>query len=241
MSLWRRRKPEAQIRWGADHNQMLDVYVPANDPRGVVAMIHGGFWRAMYGREGLGEHCKMFAADGYVAGNLAYRRVGETGGGWPGTCTDVVGGLQALMDAHGPLTAVIGHSAGGHLALWASKELTPRPKLVVSVAGCNDLGRAQHINAGNGAVDDFLGGPDRPAELVAADPMRRVPLGTKTLLVVPEDDGVVSQTLSESYLTTASTAGDDVTLQRVTGDHFSILDVGSPLWSTVTAAVNASA
>ncbi len=239
MSLWRRGKA-AQIRWGTDHNQLLDLYVPAGEPRGVVALIHGGFWRAMYGREGLREHCTTFASDSYVAGNLAYRRVGEVGGGWPGTCTDVVGGLQALTDAHGSLTAVIGHSAGGHLALWASKEIVPRPKVVISVAGCNDLGRAQHINAGNGAVDDFLGGPGRLAELVAADPIRRVPLGIKTVLIVPEDDGVVSQSLSESYLKTASAAGDDVTLQRVVGDHFSILDVGSPVWSAVTAAVDAA-
>ncbi len=239
MSLWRRNKP-AQIRWGTDHNQLLDLYVPDGVPRGVVALVHGGFWRAMYGREGLDEHCAMFASDGYVAGNLAYRRVGEAGGGWPGTCTDVVGGLQALTDARGPLTAVIGHSAGGHLALWASKEVVPRPKVVISVAGCNDLGRAQHINAGNGAVDDFLGGPGKLAELVAADPVRRVPLGIKTVLVAPEDDGVVPQSLSDSYLRTASAAGDDVTLQRVVGDHFSILDVGSQVWSAVTAAVDAA-
>jgi acetyl esterase/lipase len=144
------------------------------------------------------------------------------------------------MDAQGPLTAVIGHSAGGHLALWAAKELTPRPRVVVSVGGCNDLGRAQHINAGNGAVDDFLGGPGKLAELVAADPARRVPLGAKTLLIVPDDDGVVNQSLSESYFKTASAAGDDVVLQRVAGDHFSILDVGSQVWSAVTAAVDAA-
>ncbi|MEY2397633.1 MAG: hypothetical protein QOJ00_807 [Actinomycetota bacterium] len=240
MSLWRRNKP-AQIRWGTEANQLLDVYTPDAKPRGVVALIHGGFWRAIYGREGLAEHCTMFASDGYVAANVAYRRVGEAGGGWPGTCTDVVGALQALTDAHGPLTAVIGHSAGGHLALWASKEVTPRPKVVISVAGCNDLGRAQHINAGNGAVDDFLGGPGRLAELAAADPVRRVPLGVKTLLVVPDDDGVVSQSLSDSYLKTALAAGDDVELTRVVGDHFSVLDVGSAVWTAVRAAVDAAA
>lgn len=195
----------------------------------------------MYGREDLADHCRMFASDGYVAGNLAYRRVGEAGGGWPGTCTDVVGGLQALMNAHGPLTAVIGHSAGGHLALWAAKELMPQPRVVISVAGCNDLGRAQHINAGNGAVDDFLGGPGKLAELVAADPVRRVPLGAKTVLVAPENDRVVDRSLSESYFDTARAAGDDVVLERVAGDHFSILDVGSLVWSTVTAAVDAAA
>lgn len=192
----------------------------------------------MYGREGLGEHCRMFASDGYVAGNLAYRRVGDAGGGWPNTGADVAAGLQALSDAHGPLTAVIGHSAGGHLALWAALEVTPRPTLVVSVAGCNDLALAHSMRAGNGAVDDLLGGD--LSLLAGADPAQRLPLGSKIALVVAEIDPVVPAVLSESFATKARAAGDDVELRTVRGDHFSVLDVGSEVWTAVKEVVRAA-
>ncbi len=218
--------------------QVVDIYRPEGKPRGVVALVHGGFWRSMYGREGLGEHCRKFAADGYVAGNLAFRRVGDPGGGWPNTGTDVAMGLQALADAHGPLTAVIGHSSGGHLALWAAKEVTPRPHMVVSVSGCNDLALAQSIHAGRGAIDDLLGGNIKL--LRDADPAQRLPLGCKVTLVVTDDDPVVPAVLSESFAAKARAAGDDVDVQVVPGDHFSVLDVGSAVWCAVETAVGSA-
>jgi acetyl esterase/lipase len=237
LKFFRRAKPRV-LRWGSEHNQLVDVYLPEGAPRGVVVLVHGGFWRAMYGREGLRDNCVDLTGRGFVAANVAYRRVGESGGGWPGTCTDVVGGLRAVMDEYGALTGVVGHSAGGQLALWAARELTPRPQVVVSVAGCNDLARADALNLGNGAVRAFTGGS--ADALVAADPSRRVPLGTRTVLICASDDPAMPREVSETYAAAALAAGDDVVLDDVTGDHFSVLDTGSLVWAAVVAAVEAA-
>ncbi|MEY2425781.1 MAG: hypothetical protein QOI61_1353, partial [Actinomycetota bacterium] len=85
--MFRRRNQPAALRWGSEPNQQVDLYLPDGAARGAVALIHGGFWRAMYGREGLADHCRDLASRGFVAGNVAYRRVGEPGGGYPDTCT----------------------------------------------------------------------------------------------------------------------------------------------------------
>lgn len=238
MRFWRQRSssPES-ITWGSQRNQLVDVYLAPDAPyMGVVALIHGGFWRAEHGRALMEAGARDLAARHCTVGNVGYRRVGEPGGGWPGTCDDVVSGLRALVAAHGPLAAVVGHSAGGHLALWASKEIEPRPRVVVSVAGVNDLARAEHMHLGAGAATAFSG--PSLASLVAADPVRRVPLGTKTVLICATEDMVVPRVLSESYLRAASAAGDDVKILDVHGDHYSALDPSTAVWSAVVDAID---
>lgn len=181
----------------------------------------------------------MLESDGFVVGNLSYRRVGERGGGWPNTGTDVVAGLQQLTDEVGQLTAIVGHSAGGHLALWAAKEIEPKPKLVISVNGCNDLALGVEMNVGQRAVNELLG--DDLSLLASADPAQRLPLSCPALLVLAEDDRVVPNALSESYAKKATAAGDDVRVRTVRGDHFSVLDVGSAIWAAVLDEINAVA
>jgi acetyl esterase/lipase len=208
----------------------VELYRPDGEPRGTVALIHGGFWQAMYGREGLVDHCRDLASRGYVAGNVGYRRVGEHGGGFPNTCTDVVDALRSL----GPLTAVVGHSAGGQLALWAAKELDPRPRVVISVAGVNDLGRAHALGYGRAQIDKFAG--DRIAE---ADPVARVPLGARTVLVSPMYDYGEGREVTATYAAAARAAGDDVEIVEPPGDHFDVISTGSAVWEAVVAAISA--
>jgi acetyl esterase/lipase len=233
-----RRSRSTELRWGREPNQLVDVYLPDGDARGSVAVIHGGFWRAMYGREGLAEHCRDLASRGFVAGNVAYRRIGEAGGGWPGTGDDVAAGLQALAREHGPLVGVVGHSAGGQLALWGASHVAPRPRVAVSVAGVNDLARANELEMGRGAVRDLTGGD--PATISDADPTQRVPLGVRTVLITPTNDPVVSREVSQTYFDAAIAAGDDVELVDVVGDHFSVLDTGSAVWAAVVAALESA-
>lgn len=218
---------------------LVDIYAPAGASHGAVAMIHGGFWNVRYGREGLAEHCRDLASRGFVGGNVAYRRVGERGGGFPNTATDVVEGLQSLAEAHGPLIAVVGHSAGGQLALWAAKELTSRPRVVVTVAGVNDLVRAGEFPAGARGVAAYTASD--PELLAAADPVNRVPTGARTVLIVPSEDFGPNRELSASYGAAARAAGDDVELVEVPGDHFSIIDTGSAVWAKVLEVVTAAA
>lgn len=209
----------------------VDVYRPQGEPRGAVALIHGGFWQAMYGREGLAEHCRDLASRGYVAGNVGYRRVGERGGGFPNTCIDVVDALRSL----GPLTAVVGHSAGGQLALWAAKELEPRPRVVISVAGVNDLARSRALGYGDRAIDAFAG-----ERIVDADPVARVPIGARTVLVSPAGDFDAGRELSVSYAEAARAAGDDVEIVEPPGDHFDVINTGSNVWNAVLDAIGAA-
>src|SRR5207244_5343392 len=122
------------------------------------------------------------AERGYVAWNIEYRRVGQEGGGWPGTFDDVAAAADALADIpeidQRRLVAV-GHSAGGHLALWLASRTAVRVRLrgAVSQAGVADLEQAHADDLGSGAVASFLGGspsdlPDRYAE---ASPAARIP------------------------------------------------------------------
>lgn len=239
MTLFGRRKGVAQLRYRKGAMQVIDMYLPTGEQRGVVALVHGGFWRSMYGREGLGDHCKDLASRGFVVGNVGYRRVGEAGGGWPGTCDDVTSALVELRDVHGPITAVIGHSAGGQLALYASHQVSPLPRVVIPVSGACDLRLAYDMGLGNGAVADFVGGD--AAAVALADPAQRLPLTTKAVLITTEVDGVVPPEISASYVAKAVAAGDDAVLQTVPGDHFSILDTKSAVWAAVVAAVESVA
>jgi pimeloyl-ACP methyl ester carboxylesterase len=97
------------------------------------------------------------AERGIVAANLEYRRVGQSGGGWPGTFEDVVAGLEAVSERIGGVPVVVGHSAGGHLALRLSCEPIPL-KAVVALAPVADLRLAYELNLSDGAVVEFLGG-----------------------------------------------------------------------------------
>ncbi len=218
---------------------VVDVYPPDGPTRGAVAMIHGGFWNVAYGREGLADHCRDLARQGFVAGNVAYRRVGERGGGFPNTANDVVAGLQSFAKVHGPLVAVVGHSAGGQLALWAAKELPSPPRVVVTVAGVNDLVLAYEFPAGARGVAAYTA--NDPKLLAAADPMKRLPLGVRSVLISPVDDFGPNRDLSSSYAAAARAAGDDVELIDVAGDHFALIDTGSAVWAAVVAAITAAA
>jgi acetyl esterase/lipase len=209
----------------------VDVYRPDGPVRGTVALIHGGFWQAMYGREGLVDHCHDLTSRGYVAGNLAYRRVGERGGGFPNTCGDVVEALASL----GPLTAVVGHSAGGQLALWAAKELDPRPRVVITVAGVNDLARAMDLGYGSKQIEAFAG-----EQISQADPVTRVPIGVRTVLISPTHDFKAGRELTRTYAAVARAAGDDVEVVEPRGDHSDVLNTGSDVWGAVLEAISAA-
>lgn len=238
MKLFGRRTHDAQLHYGKAPMQVVDIYLPEGEPQGVVAMVHGGFWRARYGREGLAGHCRDLAGRGYVAANIAYRRVGEAGGGWPGTGDDVTNALAEICDAHGPITAVVGHSAGGQLALYAARNCDPRPSVVIPVSGACDLQMAYEMNLGNGAVAEFVKGD---AKLIAiADPAQRFPLGTKAVVITTTVDGVVPAEVSKQYVRKAVAAGDTAELVTVDGDHFSIMDTGSAVWAAVIAAVDSA-
>jgi len=252
-----------RLRYGPSPEQFLELHDgrPAGRAGATVALLHGGFWRARYTLDLMRPLADALAADGWTVANLEYRRVGQPGGGWPGTCADVAGALDALDDVttggstglSGVDTSrlvIVGHSAGGHLALWAAARhqlpagcpgATPRvrPRAVVSLAGVCDLAAAAEQGLGAGAVAEFLGaaavaGPLSARVPAAADPAALLPYGVPQLLVHGGADDSVPVEFSRRYRERAVAAGDPVELLELpTADHFCLIDPDSTAWGLV--------
>ncbi len=134
--------------------------------------------------------------------------------------------------------AVIGHSAGGHLALWATAERPDLVDAVVALAPVSDLAEASRLGLSDYAVHGLLGGSpvDHSDRYRSTDPMVRLPLGRRTLVVHGTVDTAVPLALSDAYVEAARAAGDDVTYHRLAGvDHFAVIDPGSAAWQGVVS------
>lgn len=243
--------PTAAVRtvaYGDHPDTVLDLHLPAVDRSGLtVVLVHGGFWRDQYRRDLMDPLVPSLLAEGHVVVNLEYRRVNGAGG-WPTTLTDVAAGIDALADLDGvdpDAVVAVGHSAGGHLALWAaSRPGLPAgapgadpvvvPCAVVSQAGVVDLSGG--LSLGGGAVGDLLDGATQE-RLAIADPTMLVPTGRRVVLVHGDDDRTVPMSQSTAYRDAAAAAGDDVTLVTGPGDHFSVIDPGHARWRDVLDAV----
>ena len=155
-------------RYGADQSQVADLHTPAAGEGWPVAVVlHGGFWRERYDRTLMEPLCADLAESGWAAWNLEYRRVGG-GGGWPATFDDVAAGIDHLAAVAAPLdrarVVTIGHSAGGHLALWAASRARPGVAVTAAVgqAAVSDLAAVARLGLSNGAAEELLGGsPDQ--------------------------------------------------------------------------------
>ena len=232
-------------RYGSDASQISDLHLPAGGgPWPVAVVIHGGFWRARYDRTLMDAVSADLATRGWAAWNLEYRRIGPGGnGGWPATFDDVSAGIDQLARLDAPIdigrVVTIGHSAGGHLALWAATRAESQVPLysVVGQAAVTDLAQASRLGLSDGAVDELLGGgpgevPDRYA---AASPVQRLPLGVPTLLVHGARDDTVPVTFSLEFRAAAVAAGDPCDLVVAERDgHFEHIDPASAAWATVT-------
>ena len=210
-----------------------------------MVVVHGGYWRARYGLSLMTGLCEDLARRGLAAWNLEYRRVGN-GGGWPETFLDVAAGIDVLDQLDAPLdlsrVGAVGHSAGGHLALWAAARARlpagapgadPRvvPRAVVSQAGVADLRRAAVRAPSDEPTRALLGAPSDIYAL--ASPRELLPLGVEQLVLHGERDDTVSMEISRSYAEAAVAAGDPCEL-RVLPDtgHFEHIDATSAAWRT---------
>ena len=230
-------------RYGTVRQQLGDLYLPPSGrPRGTVVVIHGGFWQGSYALD-LGAAISADLADrGWAAWNIEYRRLGD-GGGWPHTFADVAAAVDhvARLDVPTDQVVTLGHSAGGHLAAWAASRRgahlpggSPRVKVTATVpqAGVLDLRTAATRGLGGTAVPDLVGGmPTRLADRYRlADPVERLPLGVPIRCVHGVDDTTVPLPQSRAYVDRARAAGDDAELVQVPGDHFALIDPGTPAW-----------
>ena len=238
-----------RLVYGDDPSQWGDLHVPAGTSRGVVVVIHGGFWKAEYDAS-LGEPlAEDLVGRGWTVLNLEYRRVGDGaggGGGWPTTLDDVAAGIDALRHVEVDLTTVVtlGHSAGGHLAAWAAArhrfdrwaggvEVTH----VVSQAGVLDLTRAHAEGLGGGAVERFMGTSPDHSSYDLADPQRHVPLEVPIWCVHGDGDEDVPAAYSRDYVRAAAAAGGRAELVEVEGDHFVVVDTAHEALDRIVAVL----
>ena len=233
-----------RLVYGEDPSQWAELTLPAGAPRGVVVVIHGGFWKSSYDAS-LGEPLAAdLASRGWAALNVEYRRIGRgkgSGGGFPATFDDVSAAIDLLdtvEDLDLSTVIALGHSAGGHLAVWAAGRTaherwsSARVPLTaaISQAGVLDLKAAFDDNLGGGAVAALMGGAPGP-DYDDADPTRMLPLQVPVRCVHAPDDANVPIGQSEEYVRRATAAGADATLTRVTGGHFDVIDVDSEAWA----------
>lgn len=249
---------DQRIWYAADPLQFGDLRLPAgNGPFPVVIVVHGGFWRARYDLEHIGHVCAALTALGYATWNIEYRRVGN-GGGWPttffdvGQAADFVPQLAQTYPIDAQRVLSLGHSAGGHLALWlaARSKLAPTSPLwqaqplrlqgVVSLAGVADLALADQRRLSQQAVQELLGGSpaEYPERYHDASPAALLPLGVPQIVLHGTDDGPVPFGISQSYVEQAVAAGDEAQLVALpNAHHFELIDPSSREWPAVVAAV----
>lgn len=249
---------DRRIRYGTDRLHFADLRLPAGDgPHPAAIAIHGGFWRNRYALDYFGHLCAALTAMGLATWNVEYRRVGDPGGGWPGTFHDVIAAATSFFDHVGELgvnpnrVIVLGHSAGGHLASWLASagaipggsEVAHGPmplRGVVPLGAVLDLERCWELRLGADAVVELLGGApaEVPERYVAASPIRLVPSPVPHLLVHGEEDVNVPIDQSERYHAAARSAGGRSALMALPrADHFDVIDPDSRAWPTIEEAI----
>jgi acetyl esterase/lipase len=258
-----REAADARITYGEGEEQYGELWLPeGSGPHPLVIMVHGGCWNAQIPGTILQDQLNAdLRQRGFAVWNITYPRVGHETGGYPGTFTSVamaVDHVRALAEDHSlnlDRTVIMGHSAGGHLALWAGARggldfgpLRPAgqqpfiPGAVITLAGINDLARYNTEGPGR------CGEPDIVNALVDADtradpfadtsPAELLPLGVEQVIISGALDPIVPASLGEAYAARALAAGD--TVQEITledAGHFELIDPTAPAWAVILAEI----
>ncbi|MET9773466.1 alpha/beta hydrolase [Streptomyces sp. NPDC006367] len=259
--------PDSTAAYGDHPDQVIDFYVPRGTagPGGaapVVAVLHGGAWRAPYDRRHVSPFAAFLARRGFAVASVEYRRGTadpSVAGRWPDTFDDVAAALDALPalasrhlpGADAERTVLTGHSAGGHLALWAAARhvlpadapwrLAAPPPLrgVVALASIADFESAAELGVCGDAARQLLGGEEHfEARRPYADPALLLPTGIATTLVQGRADADVPQVLAEAYADAAARAGElvGVTLLEDVG-HFPPIDPAADACAVVAEEI----
>lgn len=228
------REPDRAVAFGSAPHEVYDVWL-APAAQATIVLVHGGFWRVEWDRSHLRATAAALAEAGWSVALPEYRRTGMPGGTWPSPGEDLAAALAAIRADGAGLpepVVLVGHSAGGHLAVW----LLHHPESVgvlgaVSLAGCLDLRLVGRLGLDDGAADDLMGRSDWHEQPdLGADPIDLGPTPVPTHLVHGTADTLVPLAVSESWWSAVGTPGRD-TLTVVDGaDHFDLLDPQTPAW-----------
>jgi len=255
---WRHTWEPLTLSYGDGPDQVADLRVPAGDgPFPVAVMLHGGFWRNVWTRDLMDGISVDLSRRGWATWNVEYRRLGKNGG-WPATLEDVADAIDALA----PLAAdfrldvdavtTVGHSAGGHLALWAAARSSlpldapgavpqVRVRTAVGLAPMADLAAGYRAGLGGGAVAEFLGASPEaaPERYATSSPAELLPCGVRQLIVHGDIDDRIPVSSSREYAGKAADAGDAVVYHELEdADHFVLIDPNSAAWNKVAAEID---
>jgi acetyl esterase/lipase len=237
--------PDKREAYGSDPNQFVELRLPrGKGPHPVLLNLHGGYWRAKYDLAHAGHLCEALRAAGIATFNVEYRRVGNPGGGWPGTFEDVRSVYRYVRQESARLQldlnrlVVMGHSAGGQLALCLAAHETSLRR-AIALAGVVNLRKAFALHLSHDAVVEFLGGtPEEvPEHYREADPMElKVPQAQQWLIHGTDDDTVPVE-FSREYVQQKKKSGEPAQLIEIHGcGHFDLIDPDSAAFKQVIAA-----
>ena len=225
------------VEYGEHEDQVIELRrrsTPGVQPLAMV--LHGGFWRAGFTRRNTTALAVALAEAGWASANVEYRRLGPSA---YRPMLDDVAAARRRLEGFRPVVAV-GHSAGGHLALWLGAE-----RLVdacVALGGVCDLAEAARAELGARAVQEFLGGSPHevPDVYLVADPGARLPLGVPQVLVHGTEDDRVPLSHARGYAGRAREAGDDCRVVELDAGHFEPIDPRSRIWPQVVGALESA-
>ena len=254
--------PDERVTYGADANQFAELRVPGGaGPHPVVVLVHGGCFKTYGSVADLAAMGDALKGRGIATLNVEYRRVDQAGGGWPNTYLDVghaVDHVRSLAKKHRldlSRVVLVGHSAGGHLAMWAAaRSRVPRGSAlfmanplavrgVVDLAGPLDL--TTNIEGYEGlcrdrVITNLMGGTPAamPERYAQASPMKLLPLGMPQVVVLGEYEEYVPRQFAQAYVQAAARAGDRVRMILIPGaGHYEIASPRAAIWPTVELAI----
>lgn len=248
-----------RIPYGDDPHQFGQLRLPKGEgPFPVVIIIHGGCWLSEYDLHHISPLAAKITKMGFATWSLEYRRVGNEGGGWPGTFLDVAAGADHLgeMVHEFPLdlnrVVTIGHSAGGHLALWLAArhnipeqgslyKQNPLPiQGVIALAGVGDLDLPNLQEICGGAILKLMGGTpaDVPERYAQGSPLELLPFGIPQILIQGVKDPIVPVEFVRDYCEAAQKSGDKVELVLLQeAGHFEVVMPTTFAWPEVRKAI----